>query len=185
MVPLGQGQEAILYRHEDVFCQHPNRNLIVRICPFRSLSRAQEQYDLQSALAESKVTPVLYQQIIFPQERKMIEIHRRINGKHLDHTLIQMLDATDSKWQSTLMRKIKEMHQKGILHNDLHCGNIMIDMSHEPWIVDLGHATWIGVKPLKDRNCCKRLDLVLLSKELRGCKIFESEYQSYIQQLQV
>jgi hypothetical protein len=41
---------------------------------------------------------------------------------------------------NAIQAKVRKMHELGVLHNDLHTGNILIDNQNEPWFIDWGFA---------------------------------------------
>jgi hypothetical protein len=45
-------------------------------------------------------------------------------------------DADIRKLQAALKRKIARMKGAGVVHHDLHPGNVMVDMAGVPWIID-------------------------------------------------
>jgi tRNA A-37 threonylcarbamoyl transferase component Bud32 len=60
-----------------------------------------------------------------------------IEGQDLRQRLLQ---GADPGLAARLGRGLARMHQVGLRHADLHAGNVLVDASGEPWMVDAGGA---------------------------------------------
>jgi serine/threonine protein kinase len=80
------------------------------------------------------------------------------------HIIISELAAMDVKqWRKqphsekewivmlkSIFRSIKKMHELGIIHNDLHLGNVLVKYDETPAIHDFGESMYVHDVPLRD-----------------------------------
>ena len=84
----------------------------------------------------------------------------KINGKSLDHVYYLLLLITID-----VMRALRYIHSKGIIHNDLHIENILINKkTYVPKVIDFSEAAYIG----KHDTETSVIDLEFYRKSLGG-----------------
>lgn len=112
----------------------------------------------------------------------LFAIMDKISGLNIDDWLIRKYYEGDQKaitamWENVLQKMMK-YHQKGLIHNDLNPGNILIDAKNNPWFLDWDKAL-IG----DSENQVRDVDWVLQSALVRGPvrKMFES-YKKALQE---
>jgi predicted Ser/Thr protein kinase len=78
----------------------------------------------------------------------LVTVMDKIIGKTLYDFLKKSKVADNSKVvtsvKTALETKLKKMAKLGIIHQDLHEGNIMVDTKNEPWIIDFTYDAFVG-----------------------------------------
>jgi len=89
------------------------------------------------------------------------------NSCTLEETLLQEkpLPAPRKELAAEVGRLIREMHDAGVLHLDLHAGNILVDSSGKPYILDLHGARRYRRLSIKQRT----FDLISLAGAFLVC----------------
>ena len=113
---------------------------------FQSPEQVAEAYEISKRAAELGVGPKIYDSFVTLNDSGYAQIVK----------VFELLEGTswiDTEWQSdkdkkkaltTLRSKIKTMNEAGIIHHDLHGGNIMVTKKGDVYIVDFDRANFVN-----------------------------------------
>ncbi|POG69403.1 kinase-like domain-containing protein, partial [Rhizophagus irregularis DAOM 181602=DAOM 197198] len=72
--------------------------------------------------------------------------------QHLNNNFIS-LDWDQKLWSLyCIALGLRDIHKKGLIHQDFHCGNILSDFNKEAFITDLGLCQPANVKSSQNNN---------------------------------
>lgn len=139
---IGKGLYGRVYEA----CCDENCDYIMKVVEFRdndefgfnySLENLKREIEIQRELAHAGVAPIIY-------DAWKTKTHGFIIMEQLDETLENKIDKMD--YIDKVIDKVKIMHQLGIIHGDLHLGNIMLTKHGEIRIIDFGSGRKFVIK---------------------------------------
>lgn len=106
----------------------------------------------------------------------------------------QKITFESKRWRKMchkILEKVKKMHKLGLVHNDLHQENILVDKNDEPWLIDFNSSAFIKeYKALKARKLQLRDLNLVVDPSLGHPEILSlgkacNEWRKYAEQLQL
>ncbi len=143
---IGFGNNATVYAVDDEFLKH----LCVKEIKDKPLIKFNDpdaEFDIQDHLNNGGLkVPYAHAHVRDPKTKKEYIIMDRVMG----HSIGDMIENSESlppnfdlqSFYQKLVTSVKKMHSLGVLHRDLHKGNVMIDENGDPVIIDFGLATY-------------------------------------------
>ncbi len=190
---IGYGKNAVVYAVEDEIIGHLCVKEINEF-PEIKYNDPDVEFEFQDDLNKSGVkTPYTIAQLK-DEKGKAYIIMERIHGNSIGDIINKQMSLPAgfnlNTFSIQLTEQIQKMHELGILHRDLHKGNIMIDESGKPVVIDFGLAThnsassddaYLGEAQMLNKSNGRYMPTKgLFMDDDKQVKLLKAELRSYI-----
>ncbi len=120
----------------DVFYVEPLQEILDQVVRYHSLAITDKkvQNALKMKTGDDYYSPARFIEAVAPHNPV-------VRGENAAFDLGSLVDTFQDQWKAIIDVPLQTQERQGLIHNDLHCGNVIVSAAGKPVILDFGDAT--------------------------------------------